>query len=337
MRSLNVEIGPHGELLAAQPKAGIISVFASDGTYLRTVGRRGQGPGEFQVVGRMGWLGDTLWVVDFGRLQLFDANLEFIRSVTFPTLRPPSGVTRVMPGPILADGSILGIPFLPEPGRAAPILKLSTSGAITDTLAHVSVRDPYRRISVTGSPRPGNIVDPGVVDALWVSEADGRSVVVVDRPLPERASGGAFTITRIGLHGDTLAHRTIEYVPKPVSADQASRWYASMAATVAKQLSVPVARAESAVREAIHLPRYQAPVGELVAGRDGTIWLRREDSGGAAVDWQVFDQAAQPLARVSLPAGFKVQRADAAHVWGVEKDSLDVPFVRVYDLSQPGR
>ena len=85
-------------------------------------------------------------------------------------------------------------------------------------------------------------------------------------------------------------------------------------------------------RTAIPAPRFHPPVSEVLAGRDGTIWLRREELGRDTVEWHVFSQSVQPVAKLFLPGGFTVRRAQSDRIWGVEEDSMDVPFVRVYDV-----
>lgn len=330
----DVEIGPNGEMLAGQPTVATIAVFDADGRYLRSIGRRGQGPGEFQIVGGMGWAGDTLWVVDIGRLHLFDARFEFARTITFPTLRPPPGVTRIMPGPILADGSMIGIPMMVDSGRAAPVVRVSQSGVITDTLAHVAMRDAFTRISVAGAARPGNVQRPWVDDPLWTTSPDGRAVVVVERPLATRAGDASFTILRIGLNGDTLFRRAVRYAAVERTDAETDAWYAAKATQVAHQVSATEAAAERAIRRAVRPPRHHLPVTRLVVGRDGTIWLRREDTAAEAVDWQVFDATGAPLGRVALPSGYDLRRAQIDRVWGIEKDALDVPFARVYTIDR---
>ena len=70
--------GPHGEFLRisglARLASGVIAVangataeirlFAETGRYLRTLGRRGGGPGEFREISWMGVSGDTIFVAD---------------------------------------------------------------------------------------------------------------------------------------------------------------------------------------------------------------------------------------------------------------------------------
>ena len=91
---------------------------------------------------------------------------------------------------------------------------------------------------------------------------------------------------------------------------------------------------ERELRAQVDLPANHTPVSELVPGRNGTIWLRREHTLAANVDWWVLDAQANLAGVVALPAALKVYRADRQTVWGVAQDSLDVPHVQIYRISQ---
>ena len=70
----NITVGTDGSIYVAQPSVGLLRVFDHRGRFVRTIGRSGQGPGEFLALGRLTWLGDTLVVSDSrqGRLTLLD-------------------------------------------------------------------------------------------------------------------------------------------------------------------------------------------------------------------------------------------------------------------------
>lgn len=51
-----------GHLYARVPGDGTIYIYSPEGEYIRQIGRRGEGPGEFQVAAAHGIVGDTLWV-----------------------------------------------------------------------------------------------------------------------------------------------------------------------------------------------------------------------------------------------------------------------------------
>lgn len=80
---------PGGGAWFTQPMEQIVRVVDVDGRLVRSVGRRGQGPGEFTAMGPLGlWRGspDTIWVMDWmpRRLSLFTADGAFVRTVPMP-------------------------------------------------------------------------------------------------------------------------------------------------------------------------------------------------------------------------------------------------------------
>ena len=46
-----------------------IVVLDAEGGFVRTIGRKGEGPGEFVVIGDMGFVGDTLWLQNWPRFR----------------------------------------------------------------------------------------------------------------------------------------------------------------------------------------------------------------------------------------------------------------------------
>src|SRR5262245_41757179 len=56
-----VAVGPNGILAVGQGQDRAIRFYDAGGKLLGTVGREGDGPGEFRTVTRVGWSSDTLW------------------------------------------------------------------------------------------------------------------------------------------------------------------------------------------------------------------------------------------------------------------------------------
>jgi len=71
----NVIVDREGRIYVSDPKEVQIKVFDNNGAYLRTIGRRGQGPGELEAV-------TGLQIMDNGELAIFDMNT---RRITFYT------------------------------------------------------------------------------------------------------------------------------------------------------------------------------------------------------------------------------------------------------------
>lgn len=329
-----VVMGPRGEILATQPEVSTISVFDSTGQFLRDIGRSGGGPGEFGVPGALGWTGDTLWVMDVGqqRVHLFDRDLSYARTVTPVPLESPDPRMRLLPGPLLADGSVLAIPLVFVPADSQPLILLEQNGEVR-RLPGISNRG--HTVRLRGSLEPlGVTTNPWSDSDLWTPAADGKSIIVVHRPIATREDQGKLQILRLGLNGDTLVNQDFVYRPRPLRDQEAERVYREMAERFGRNrnISAAVARIESDLRSSVPAPRFYPAVTELISGDDGTIWLRREAPSQGQEEWQVFSADGEMLGRVRLPEGLRLHGADARRVWGVMRDELDVSFVEVYAL-----
>jgi hypothetical protein len=85
---------------------------------------------------------------------------------------------------------------------------------------------------------------------------------------------------------------------------------------------------ESALREAIHLPEFRAPVRVVHAGSDGSVWLQLNtaDTDGLA-DWVLIGRDGSPRGRLRLPVRTAIHHSALPAAWAVELDELDVPWL----------
>ena len=104
---------------------GRIAVYDSGGRFIRAIGRRGQGPGEFRGSGGaiVPGPGDSLRVFQPPRIRLFDPEYRYVRGIDLP-----SGVHgSALP---LADGRVV-YPFMRiRAHEGSPLHILSSEGAI---------------------------------------------------------------------------------------------------------------------------------------------------------------------------------------------------------------
>ena len=147
-----VVIGGTGVRSFAISPAGIIvvddgerhlRVIAPDGSLLRTIGRAGEGPGEFSGPLQLGWLHDTLVVVDPGlaRVTLFRAITGDLLA-TVPTVPPVSAWVMVT----LAD-RLYGIsPTWTGGMRETPSMPGRRVRALMSTVIPITARGPAPRI-----------------------------------------------------------------------------------------------------------------------------------------------------------------------------------------------
>ena len=81
----DIEIGPGGDVYALNGDE--VRVFSPAGRFLRSWGREGEGPGEFQGPLRLAVARDTVAVADGERVHFFDLDGRFLNSV-WPDGRP---------------------------------------------------------------------------------------------------------------------------------------------------------------------------------------------------------------------------------------------------------
>ena len=99
-----------------------LMVFDPSGKLVRVAGRRGNGPGEFEIPGS--WavgLADSIFVRQRGRIDVFAPDLRFVRS--FPLTEPVRGINSLTQ---LGDGSIVG--QWPSPGQSDFLHVMSPTG-----------------------------------------------------------------------------------------------------------------------------------------------------------------------------------------------------------------
>jgi hypothetical protein len=72
-------VAPDGMVLASPTsERGTIAVYDRNGRFLRTLGRRGDGPGEFRIVANFAFAGDQVHVLDYGagKISVFSRDLK---------------------------------------------------------------------------------------------------------------------------------------------------------------------------------------------------------------------------------------------------------------------
>lgn len=339
-RAADLVVGQDNRLYIVQPQDRLVRVFSTDGDLVRTIGRRGKGPAEFEHPERLGWIGDTLWVSDskLDRISLFrqDGSLIATLNLVVPTSEYP--YLSKGAGVLLANGSALGTPrfavppAVTGPASRTPILRLSRTGQVLDTLAwsaraHQSLILRSARGSMVSSFQPFRD------NLIWEVSPDGKSIVFVERPAAKRSGNSFFQVTKVDASGKTIFSNRYRYSPRRITKGLADSLL-SVAVQQAMEVFGSRSAAEAEVRKALYLPEYHPPVTDVVVGGDGNIWLRREDLGGETVVWNVLDHRGRVKALLTLPKRLRIKEARGNLVWAIEHDELDVPYVVRYRIRE---
>lgn len=346
---MGLEPGPDGLIYSRHAGEGTIRRWTVDGRAAGTVGRAGEGPGEFEMLGNIGFFGDTLWAWDYGayRASYFNLNGEFLGSVSPPfDFGSPEGIPPRPTRPF-RDGTFLGgAPIhahLVATGKLteSPVVRMDAEGnTLTLLWMHpVETRDQLSLMNEDGFG--GMFGSQPFHDAVtYTVFEDG--LIVVERRGWTGEGEPVVTVTRIDLSGDTVFQRRIPYTPEPLPAERVDSAIRAITDAWHRPGSGDSKGAlEARIREATYKPSYLAAVGGVSVREDGNIWLRRyspveSDTGERFNEWWILTIDGEPMARARLPIGLRVRYVDEEVIWGTVRDDLDVDYIVRYRLVKGG-
>jgi hypothetical protein len=333
------EIGPDSSLYVLESMANEVRIFDYHGRRVGTIGRAGAGPGEFRLLGRLGFAGDTLWVWDAGnrRISWFDRSgqllMETPTRIRIPVdlgVSPPPVPTLVTPTHVRGDGFIgseegqnLGAATAQPPDSfRIPVVRFDRTGSVVDTIAWQWTSFP-RRIA-THAGLPGVItVNSGIVESPVRVHDHNWSFVF--RWHDDAQDTGVLELVKVGSSSDTVYRRLLRYDLNRIPAsygDSIVRRYGDMASRMNGDRGV----VEEAVRGAMRLPRSFPPFTDYRIGSDGSVWLQLRSATDSA-NWAVIDPRGKPAGRVSLPHEVSPLWIGRGFVWAVHYDHVDVPWL----------
>jgi hypothetical protein len=315
------------------------------GRLIRTLGRAGTGPGEFQRPAMLGWQGDSLWVYDLGlrRLTLFDTARAGHSTVSllYPA-RPVSTSGRpylggsLLPMAMLPEGGLIVWQPVPPEGSGLPaearVFQVSREGEVLDTLARLPAG--HSRLSFVFRDGAIHLVQPFRDDPEVDVSPDGRWLVRADRPAPARAGSAMFTVMLVERGRGLAYRREWRYTPLPLSDDTVEAYLRGTLAFDPGPGHVRLPLTRDSLERKLYRPRFFPPVGEIRVGRDGTVWFRFTDASARGLvrrgqaQWVALSPRGLEMHRLVLPDRFRVHEVDRRSIWGVEYDRDEVPTVR---------
>lgn len=329
-------LGPRGLLAVTQPRDATVLLFdlARPARPVATLGRRGDGPGEFRTPGHLGWRGDTLWVSDRGRprIEFFAAPRWSVssRSVVPPALRGP-GWRFVAPIGYLRDSTLLHFPSrFPGQGpftpTTMPVLLTPPNGLVSDTIAILHPQDDL--FCVTGD-RSGGAA--GSCSAQPIVSQDfvrvGRAGEWVLLLLQSGGPGAAVRPeVRVVRHDGTPVYRTpLELQPRRVANHQWDSIVTVWSKSFAQDVWTTPARAREGLSAVLRRPESYPVVDQALLGADGVAWIRASGEGGGKRRWQLIGPTGTPFGWVMLDADLRLLDASATEAIAVRMDRDGVP------------
>jgi hypothetical protein len=327
-----LDVDSRGNVYVADRSSQLV-VFSPAGAVIRRLGRKGQGPGEFDWLQSVHVLpGDSVYAFDSGlsRVTVFGPGSDRAAysvnvgtgAMLFPYWVHPAGSTRSIFAAYRAafgDGDGRG----PRGHRREVLRILNPDGSVRrDSVLsfaesemlflHGAVEgvtyNPFGRQPVFAAGGGGRVYAAwtGALD-VGVYAADGRRVATI-RP-------------------------AIAATPRPITASDRDSVVAALGRTV------PPAEVRRAFAEigSESWPLFR----EMVVDDAGRVWLGLLGRRGEPVHWTAFDASGARVASMDLPENVSLRVLRGSRAYAVELDADDVPRVVIYDLRpaapRPGR
>ena len=321
---------PAGQIAIAERGEMAVRIHGADGRRIRTVGREGQGPGEFGALNGLGFRGDSILVFDsrWFRISVFDGQGVYARQIEptgdwgtrhrWVSLAPGVGIlTRSQRrGEDLRWGlhDFAGNPLraLPElPGSPPP--KLTILGPSN---AHDGPAPPFKVHHARSGAGPFH-------DGFAAFLGEFYEVQIYD------GDGGLSEIWRV----DNRRGR-------PVTDDDVDAARRRALATVDDDRRPGLERRWTEVVVPKHFPAlgsgsgfvYTAPP-EMIESAADELWVHGYPTDPESPRiWWVFDATGTLQGSVAFPARFELHAVGESGALGIELDDFDVERVALYRL-----
>jgi hypothetical protein len=326
-----IAVDSNGHIFVLDQFAQNIKVYAADGTYERTVGTQGSGPGELRgAVDLLMGMGDTLLVPDPSNMRItcFGPDGSDIGSVPLRLEEGvPMGYGMTASGVFAEQLREYAWPGQPVPENREDVIRLRrTDGSIIDTVMTFPVGEMF---GAGGDSQEVHVFAP---EWRWDLRDDLRLLLgTTDR----------FRIEVYSARGVLERVITKPFESKPITAADIQIWTDYLERSYSS-----VGWSEETV--ALNLGRWHfAEVFPafvwLASGREGSIWVNHalvpsdlteeeiasfnvwEDQ--VAPEWDVFDSVGHYLGAVTLPRRFSARSFRGDKIYGVWRDDLDVQYV----------
>jgi hypothetical protein len=316
-----------------------ILFYDTAGVFLAQVGRRGNGPGEFQRGGG-GWpyRGDSIAVYDLEqqRLSILNREGKFVRSFQNPVryTRKPGVIPSQSCCSIFhsfADGSFVArppddIPNGPGPDRFSTLtlVRVSADGIVLDTMRTVESvlyrHDPGKPNGISHYTGSFGFTYTTLGDELIGGQNQADGLIAIH--------SGSHHVDTIPLPGER----------RPFNAELQAEFEQALRDDYAARGSEARRYYEGSVESnlpdayAPHVPRF---VG-IKSDTKGRLWLQqwsvRFGLLGAPQSFTVLSRAGKHLANLQLKPDSRLLWAGDRQVLTLDHDSLDVQYVRLYDV-----
>jgi hypothetical protein len=318
----------NGDIVVVNSGTSEARVFDARGRYLRSFGRKGAGPGEFDYIGWATHIADTAIFYDGTARRITKVLLAERPRIVGEVMMTFAEGREVWVKGRLNDGRwmLQGL-AMPDP-RAEGLYRIpgyigvisSRGTGATKWLADLGdgstfVYNPSgteRGLSLKIAAFPAALESVATGSVVWFGDGASDSLVRIDMKTGVRKA-----------------------VKLPVGASVTKQMVAEAHARELGEARTPLKRDEIEKRYSEKfLPKRLPTFSGLVAGPRSEVWVERGSASRAApTEYVVLSGMGTTIARVATPAGFRVMDIGESYVMGVHRDEDGVETLRRYSLS----
>ena len=318
-----------GEFVVVNAGGRDVRVYDARGVFLRSFGKRGGGPEEFEMPVLGGVVDDTLIVVDAAhhRVSMVHAEAGIVRIARVADevggYLNPSGAFRN--GQVVFGGAMdMGRTQIQQGLNRAHTFYRSCNpdGTLAADFGSKMGADFYvKQLGTRGVESRPMLVPFGRVPLATVS--------------PDRfyfGSGDAWEIEVYAPSGDLVRLIRLDADPVPVTDEHVSRYIEDMVANFPAENR---SRMRQLLSE-IPVPDAFPPYGGFTADALGYLWVADyAPFGDDSAEWTIFDPDGVLAGRITVPSGVGILEIGADYLLGVYRDAVGVEYLHQYGLRRP--
>jgi len=334
-RIAGLTLGSDDQVYVYDGHAKRVSTFSRDGTLLRRVGTKGEGPGEFAgiIVAMSHGPGDTLRIFDAGlwRETVFDSSGRVLGTTNLP---PPPGMGQMPELDYDAVGRLYHLNYagfaeslrssfgrrLQGTGRGEVTIDVwDREGGSWETLVEV----PSIEVYFEG----GALQDaPFAAQPLWAAVPSGGVWYGDSRD---------YLLSRVSLHGAVVNRFRGARGPLVVSARDRDAY---RRAVDLEGSSLEWRQRVAGDREELPMPTHRPVLDAIRGATDGGVWIRLAPAAWGArrdtVAWHVLSSDGELVAEARLPGNVDPVEVGDRFVLGIRTTPLGVEHVVLFDVER---